>query len=196
MAQLAYGGECGHTEFIKTFEKWNDVEHRGYYFQPNHCFSVVIPKNVIGRSGSGPEPYHGIGAILSKNNGGAYLMVQGDWGSWLDDADDGQPSLENIVHFKLACLEEDKAIIIKQTVNPTHLAELPAKRLTVFYKCPHSQFTFILDSIFALASEGSEVYEITLLDTDRNYNRNKFLLEKIARSWKLEKAKCTKIINK
>jgi hypothetical protein len=190
MPPFAYAAECGYVEFIKDFEKNNDVEHRGYYFQPNHCFSVTIPKGITGRTSSDGGSQHGFGSVISHENGGSYLLVQGDYGAWLDDPDDETPrSLKKVIRYRLSWLKKDKAKIIRRARRKTRLGPLPAIRSTVSYKCPQSPFTFIEDSVLAFDSSRS-VYEVTLYTTDKNHRNGSKVLEEVARSWKLETTKC------
>lgn len=188
LASRSYGNECGHVDFLMGFEKNNDVEHRGYYFHPGYCFSVIIPEGVVGRTSSQPSSQHGFGAILSKDEGGTYLLVQGDYGAWLDN-DDTPRSLEKIARRRLEWLTEDKAIIVQKEPISMQFGGLPAKRLVVSYKCPQSRYTFIFDSIFALNNEGT-IFEITLWGTEASYNQTRPILEKVASSWKIENEKC------
>lgn len=88
------GSECG-LIVPPEFEEDNDVQHRGYYFHPDHCFSVVIPEGVVGRTSSQPSSQHGFGVLLSKAPRASYLYVGGDPGSWLDN-DDSPRSLEKV----------------------------------------------------------------------------------------------------
>jgi Fe-S-cluster formation regulator IscX/YfhJ len=185
-----YATECGHLSFFKDFEKNNDVEHHGYYFQPNHCFSVVIPRGIVGRTSSQPSSQHGFGSVLSRKDGGSYLYVGGDYGAWLDDHDDDTPrSLDKIVSYRLSWLQQDNAVITQKKTTKMYLGSLSAVRLTVFYKCIQSRFIFVEDSIFGLDPAGS-VYEITLFATDKNYSGGKKVLEAVAKTWKLETTKC------
>src|SRR6266536_6211284 len=59
------------------------VEHRGQYYNRNHCFSVFIPEGVVGRSDPPPAPHHGFGAQLD-DDGQSYLYVGADYGAYID----------------------------------------------------------------------------------------------------------------
>jgi hypothetical protein len=191
----SYAGECGHTVFIKDFVKYNDVEFKGYYFHPDHCFSVEIPKGVIGRDNSGPSSHHGFGAILPNENGNDYLLVQGDWGSELDNPHDIAGSLDQIITTRFKWLTEDNAVILKKKVEDTTLSVLQAKHLIVNYKCKESGNVFWQDSIYAIDTGGS-IYEITLYASPDTYKESCIIRDKIAKSWKLESKKCEEELQK
>ena len=192
-APVAYAADCGYMQFIEGFEKNNDIEHHGYYLQPNHCFSVIIPKGVTGRTSSEAASQHGFGALISHPDGDSYLLVQGDYGAWLDDPDDETPrSLEKVVRHHLSWLGQDGVTTIRKTARKALLGPLPAVRSVAFYKCPQSRLAFVQDSIFAIDSSGS-VYEVTLFATDKNHVSDSVVLEKVAKSWKVEKTKCDEL---
>ena len=194
-AQYSYAGECGHTAFIKDFVKNNDVELTGYYFHPDHCFSVIIPKGIIGRDNTGPSSHHGFGAILPKETGSDYLLVQGDWEAELDNPHDIAGSLNQIIITRLKWIAEDNAVILKKKVEDTILANLQAKHLIIKYKCKESGAIFWQDSIYAIDNGGS-IYEISLDVSPDTYKQSCIIRDKIVKTWKLEGKKCKEDLNK
>lgn len=183
----SHGSECG-LIVSPGFEEDNDVQHRGYYFHPDHCFSVVIPEGVVGRTSSQPSSQHGFGVLLSKAPRASYLYVGGDPGSWLDN-DDSPRSLEKASRLRLKWLIEDRVTILQKRLQKTRLGELSAVRLVAIYRCPGSANKIVLDSIFALDSGGT-FFEVTLEAAKSAYEPGRLILEKVAKSWKLERQKC------
>ena len=191
-SQLSVAAVCSDL-VLEKFGNENEVMHRGYYFHPDHCFSVVIPPGVVGRTSSQPSSQHGFGAVLSKKGGGAYLLVQGDSGAWLDDPDDPR-SIEKVVRVHSGWLREEGATIVKTQFHETRLGQLAAGRLVLTYKCRGSDRTTVFDSIFALEPQGA-LYELNLWAGEPAYESVRSILEKVAASWKLERHKCKRLLN-
>lgn len=178
--------ECG-LIVPHGFEQNADVQHTGYYFHPDHCFSVVIPSGVVGRTSSQPSSQHGFGALLFPI-GSSYLYVGADPGSWLDQ-DESPRSLEKAANLQRKRLPEEGAVILKEKLMHMKLGPLPAARLVVTYKCPTEADRIVRDSIFALDAGGA-FFEITLEAKGPAYKRARVIQDEVAKSWKLELEKC------
>jgi len=188
-AAPSIAGDCGHLDFIRNFRKYNEVTFSGYYFHPDHCFSVTIPKGVVGRESLQPSSHHGFGALLPNDRGMDYLLVQGDWGAILDEPQDIPGSLNQVVSLRLQMITESNAQVLKKDVTDTVLADVQAKHLVVLYKCNDTGMLFWEDNIIAIDNSGT-IYEIVLYASPKTYETSRSIRDRIVRTWKLERKKC------
>lgn len=181
-------GDCGNI-IPEKFEEYNTVELHGYYFHPDHCFSVIIPDKVLGRDHSEPQSHHGFGAILSKPPQAAYLYVGTEPAGLLEGEDGDQGTLKGQAGLAIKWLVQDGAIIIKKQITRVRLGGLPAVRAIITYSCPSSPVQFVEDDIFAARSNGP-LHKLTLTASKPAYKSARKILDQIAGTWKLDGKKC------
>jgi hypothetical protein len=186
--------DCGKI-IPEKFEEYNKVELRGYFFHPDHCFSVVIPDKVVRRDHSEPQSHHGFGAVLSKPPQAAYLYVGTDPAGVVED-DNGKPGTpEDEAKQAIKWLVQDGAIIIRKDIKKTKLGGLPAARATIIYRCANSSVELVQDSIFAAEPNGP-LHKLTLTASKPAYESARKILGQIAATWKLERRKCEEELKK
>lgn len=149
------------------FNSEGSIKHRGRYYNPNYCFSVVIPDGIVGKSDPPPNPRHGFGAQLDTA-GNSYLYVGADYGAEIDPP-----------------LTAEKVLLrysqSRQTA-PTRLGVLRALRTVRRYSCAGTQC--VEDAIVAVS--GDRVFEMRLLSTADRYEQGAKTLERVRESWKLQ----------
>jgi len=186
--------DCGKI-IPEKFEEYNKVELRGYFFHPDHCFSVVIPDNVVGRDHSEPQSHHGFGAVLSKPPHAAYLYVGTEPAGVVEDENGNPGTPEDEARQAIKWLVKDGATIIRKDIKKAKLGGLPAARATIIYRCPNSSVELVQDSIFAAQPNGP-LHKLTLTASKPAYESARKILDRIASTWKLERKKCEEELKK
>ncbi len=192
LSTRAFGGQCG-LVIPDRFEEYNDVQLHGYYFHPDHCFSVVIPKSVTGRDHSEPQSHHGFGAVLSKEPHAAYLYVGAEPAGILDDENGNTGTLASEARQRLQWLKDEGAIILQHSQKKTIIGGLPAVRFIAVYKCHGSSEKIVEDDI--ITAKGI-LFELTLTAAEPAYKSARRILDEMAKTWKLESKKCEREFQK
>lgn len=167
------------------------VFDKGSYENYAYGYSVRIPYGFVGMGSTPPAPQHGFGIDLDNPRSTAwahgdefpksYIYVDGSYNSleW--------KRLDEVVNAHLGYLREDMDVRV-QSRTQTRLGSLRAARLVAHYA--EDGVEMVSDQVFAFRVDedgaASVVYTLGLTTPRAKYERDRPVLEELARGWRLQ----------
>jgi hypothetical protein len=156
---------------------------KGRYYNYDYAYSVSVPRGLVGFRNPAPAPNHGFGIDLSKPQR-SYLWVDASYNAA------ELKSFDVTLKESLGYLKDEGCINISVSQRTsTRLSKLRAARFVIRYKDPQSGENMVRDQIIALRKAKGEVgivYEIALRTPEYRYSKDKDVLARTQRTWRLE----------
>jgi hypothetical protein len=156
---------------------------RGYYYNYDYGYSVVIPKRLTGFRASAPAPNHGFGIKLSADPESTL---------WVDASYNAAEwkSLDEAIKYYMDRIKDEgatRAAIIRRT--PSRFGKLPGRRFVISYNASDSR-EMVKEIVLAMRQaqkEGAVVYMIELTSPADRYNKDKRVIRELLKSWRLKR---------
>lgn len=152
-------------------------EYRGTYTNRAYGYSLVIPEGLAGYGDPSPFYQHGLGISVGAEPQ-SYLFANGEPNS-LEFATPRDAATQ---HLKYLANGESK--IESQKIFKSRLGQLNAVVAFATYACPGVAERRVVYSVFAISSNGSQLYELSLYASAGDFERDKVAFDAIAKSWK------------
>lgn len=175
---VTFADYCGNFP-EKSFGGASDLKYTDLYRNYEFAFTITIPHDLIGYGAALPLPDHGIGIVLSWEPR-SYIYAGADYNSHLYE------TLETAKSDHIKWITRDSISVVSVKDLPTVIDDIESIRFAVRHTCPNLNGIYVDDYVLAFRPDNSVLYTISLLTTEERYSKDKIILEKLARSLRMD----------